>query len=63
MKPRKKTFFVRVQNLHGMPLPQSCSSAKAEAMVAEGEAVWVESAAKPTIQLTKQWSPKGMFYH
>lgn len=63
MKQKKKTFFVRVQNLHGMPLPQSCSSAKAEAMVAEGEAVWVESAAKPTIQLTKPWSPKGMFYN
>ncbi len=32
-------------------------------MVAEGEAVWVESAAKPTIQLTRPWSPKGMFYN
>ena len=31
-------------------------------MVAKGEAVWVETESKPTIQLTKPWSPKGMFY-
>ena len=63
MKQRKKTFFVRVQNMHGLPLPQSCSLVKAKAMVAKGEAEWVQSAAKPTIQLTKPWSPKGMFYN
>ena len=62
MKPKKKSFFVCVLNMHGVPLPQSCSSAKAEAMVAKGEAVWVETESKPTIQLTKPWSPKGMFY-
>ena len=48
--------------MHGVPLPQSCSSAKAESMAAKGEAVWVETESKPTIQLTKPWSPKGMFY-
>ena len=53
MKPRKKSFFVCVLNMHGVPLPQSCSFAKAESMVAKGEAVWVETESKPTIQLTK----------
>ena len=62
MKPRKKSFFVCVLNMHGVPLTQSCSFAKAESMVAKGEAVWVETESKPTIQLTKPWSPKGMFY-
>lgn len=61
MDMKKKRILVRVQDMHGNPMPQTCSVTKARAMIAKGEAVLVEETPF-TIRLTKPWSPKGMFY-
>ena len=53
-------LIVRV--CHRFDIRKPVSYTHLESMVAKGEAVWVETESKPTIQLTKPWSPKGMFY-